>query len=301
MNKSLLSICENAEAARWISEDINQFDYSQSRTLPVSAILPSTFEAYARIFHPAYKLTYTERKVLRWEEVAEQCSRVSHAKMQWNNIFCEHFSDYHAAQDKEIKAGSIDFPSEGSLTRDMATTLWTLLENYTQANNCFFAIWEGYGRHGELLKQAPTLEIPGRRFHIFEGEISAIENSFYSMFPSEPLIFRSVRAPILFGITIRNPFSKVPKYEPTELDELIRNMPQPEEFEYQSANMWWAADNSWCIASEIDLNTTYIGASQEVINAIVNCKNLEAYQVEITDDITNTSDLINPMPLRKNY
>lgn len=295
MDNFSLNICKNAEPARWISESITKFNYT------VEAILPSNFEAYARIFHPAYKLTYTERIPLRWEEVAEQCGRVSHAKMQWKNILCEHFSYYQSAQEKEIKAVSIDFPNEGSLTSDMATTLWKLLETYNEGENCFFAIWEGYGRQGQLIKQAPTFEIPARKFHIFEGQLSAIENSFLPLFPSEPAIFRSVRVPSFLGISIRNPFSKVPKYEPTELDELIRNMPHSEQFEYQSANMWWAADNSWCVASEIDLNTTYIGASQEIIDVIVNHKNLEAYQVEVTQNISNISDTINPKPQEKNY
>jgi hypothetical protein len=30
---------------------------------------------------------------------------------------------------------------------------------------------------------------------------------------------------------------------------------------YQSRNLWWPDDRAWCVAAEIDLNTTYIGSS----------------------------------------
>src|SRR5438105_3236897 len=28
---------------------------------------------------------------------------------------------------------------------------------------------------------------------------------------------------------------------------------------FQSANLWWPDDEAWCVATEIDLNTTYVG------------------------------------------
>ena len=28
---------------------------------------------------------------------------------------------------------------------------------------------------------------------------------------------------------------------------------------WQTPNLWWSDERSWCVATEIDLNTTYIG------------------------------------------
>jgi hypothetical protein len=30
----------------------------------------------------------------------------------------------------------------------------------------------------------------------------------------------------------------------------------------QSPNLWWPHDHAWCVATEIDLNTTYIGCTE---------------------------------------
>lgn len=38
---------------------------------------------------------------------------------------------------------------------------------------------------------------------------------------------------------------------------------------YQSPNIWWAADRSWFVATEIDLPVTFVGGSQETINRLL--------------------------------
>jgi hypothetical protein len=47
----------------------------------------------------------------------------------------------------------------------------------------------------------------------------------------------------------------------------------------QTANLWWPADRSWCVASEIDLQWTYVGASADVIDAVVSHPALEALTI----------------------
>jgi hypothetical protein len=37
---------------------------------------------------------------------------------------------------------------------------------------------------------------------------------------------------------------------------------------YQLANLWWRADRAWCVATEIDLDTTYIACDR---SAETNC------------------------------
>jgi hypothetical protein len=38
---------------------------------------------------------------------------------------------------------------------------------------------------------------------------------------------------------------------------------------YQSPNIWWAADRSWFVATEIDLGATFVGGSQETIDRLL--------------------------------
>ena len=44
---------------------------------------------------------------------------------------------------------------------------------------------------------------------------------------------------------------------------------------FQSASIWWAADRSWFVASEIDLTATYVGASRDIIGRLLDDPRLE--------------------------
>jgi hypothetical protein len=65
---------------------------------------------------------------------------------------------------------------------------------------------------------------------------------------------------------------------------------------WQSPNLWWPEDRAWCVATEIDLMTTYIGASHRCVQAIVEHPGLEAAAVAPSDGITHFSDSVNPPP-----
>jgi hypothetical protein len=38
---------------------------------------------------------------------------------------------------------------------------------------------------------------------------------------------------------------------------------------YQSPNLWWPDDHAWCVATEIDLNTTYMGCDDACLDEIL--------------------------------
>lgn len=50
-----------------------------------------------------------------------------------------------------------------------------------------------------------------------------------------------------------------------------------EEF-YQSANLAWPDDRSWCLAADIGLNSTYVGGPEALIGELLGRKDLEAYE-----------------------
>jgi len=51
---------------------------------------------------------------------------------------------------------------------------------------------------------------------------------------------------------------------------------------YQSANLWWPADQAWCVSTGIDDAWTHVGASQASIDAIIADERFAA--VETTAD-----------------
>jgi hypothetical protein len=67
-----------------------------------------------------------------------------------------------------------------------------------------------------------------------------------------------------------------------------------EVFERRDApNLIWPADRSWFVASEVDFDSTLVGGSAKLIEAIVECPELEAWWVEPTDSLAADADKVN--------
>lgn len=50
----------------------------------------------------------------------------------------------------------------------------------------------------------------------------------------------------------------------------------------QSANLWWPADQTWCVATEIDFAWTYVGGTRACIHALLADTRLEAVETTAT-------------------
>jgi hypothetical protein len=49
-----------------------------------------------------------------------------------------------------------------------------------------------------------------------------------------------------------------------------------------SPSLWWSDDHAWCVATDVDLMTTYIGSGTDCISSILAASDLEAMQIPIT-------------------
>ncbi|OLC54075.1 MAG: hypothetical protein AUH85_12630 [Chloroflexi bacterium 13_1_40CM_4_68_4] len=67
-------------------------------------------------------------------------------------------------------------------------------------------------------------------------------------------------------------------------------------FWFQSASLWWPDDRAWLVATEVDLDSTYVGGAAAAIDALLTDPALEAVRADIADGITAASDRINPAP-----
>jgi hypothetical protein len=71
-----------------------------------------------------------------------------------------------------------------------------------------------------------------------------------------------------------------------------RNLaPEPNE---QSANLWWPADRAWCVATDIDLMSSYVGGSAACIDELLATPGLEVTRAGPDDRVA--IDPINPLP-----
>ncbi|GAA2828408.1 hypothetical protein [Kribbella solani] len=61
----------------------------------------------------------------------------------------------------------------------------------------------------------------------------------------------------------------------------------------QSPNVFWPDDRAWCVATEIDLDSTYLGGTAELVAEVLADERLEAVRVEVTDPVWADSDELN--------
>lgn len=281
---------ESAEPARWLVKRLTTFGAD------VLSIVPSGFEAYARVFHPASRATHTAdggasstAAPLRWAEVAALTGRTAHRAMQWPSIKGVNPTLYDYAK---LRAGDvvIEGPEEGSLLLEVARALWPILEPHTDTRNeCFFAIWEGFGCLPRTVLDAPAFEIPARKFHLFTGPLEAIKGTFCTADSEEAVSMGTF-------VAYHREEVGLEESEFDEAQEKLADLLASQEPSYQSANLWWPEDRAWCVATEIDFNTTYIAGTQGLVDALLVCEELEVYQVEPTDGVAYDGDTLNPTP-----
>jgi hypothetical protein len=102
---------------------------------------------------------------------------------------------------------------------------------------------------------------------------------------------------------VRNFFANAPRLEVARRTMLLLKAPisavtgsicpPPQE---QSPNLWWPNDRSWCVATDIDLMTTYVGGDYELINDLLAAPSLEVMAVSGAQEFVWTADTINPLP-----
>jgi hypothetical protein len=80
------------------------------------------------------------------------------------------------------------------------------------------------------------------------------------------------------------------------LAEVVEFSAQIDPASIQSPSQWWPQDRAWCVASEIDFDSTLVAGSEGLVADITGHPDLEAFAVKSTDDLTFEGDRINPPP-----
>lgn len=65
----------------------------------------------------------------------------------------------------------------------------------------------------------------------------------------------------------------------------------------QSAGLWWPADRAWCVVTDVDLMSTYVGGSAAAIAELLAADGVEAVPAAPGDPVRPDSDPVNPAPL----
>jgi hypothetical protein len=242
--------------AAWVSTNRRPFD-----TFSVGSLVPVVFDRYARVLHPAS--SYGNAPV-RWSQVADWSGRTSHGLAQWDLLS-------KPSQPVTSPSPFLLPPRLGGLPRHELRALCDLLARYTATpQSSLVALWEGYG-----------LGVP-----LIAGGKSVVE--------SRPLT--DAEAPWASGrrLELENRtfiVVELPVQAAADMgggDGARAHQPPP--------TLIWAADHSWFVGCDPDLDSTYVGGSAELIAAILATPDFEAWPAEPTDDVSIGSDEINLDP-----
>jgi hypothetical protein len=260
-----LRVSSDVSAATWIAPRLGgQFG-------AVTLAVPSGYPAYIRICHPATDL---DGKSVSWAEVAETMGRHAHALMQWHQL-----AGLRNPHDPSRSLWQGGEPVIGNLSPDVLGPLCNLLATHTaEPAHCFFCLWEGWGW------------VDGSGVEIIvahRGEMATsrqAEKPIAPAFSSQELGRGRVRLPGRDYLLLEGPVSAATK---------IGYWARPNWFLPQSPNLFWPADRTWCAASEIDFDSTLIGGSTTLIEAILDTPKFEAWVVSPGDSLASDADEIN--------
>lgn len=256
---------DDVRQAAWIGRRLRPFESGA-----VTSVVPAGFEAYVRVLHPAHD---SEERPIRWSEVATR-----------NGV--ELRRDAHFPEVALLPPGGgsqtwdVVGPQEGTLCAAEATALIDILREYTASpGRCWFGLWDGYGWEtaASYSMSFPISddELPlGSEPGVYGGPDADVHIRESTGALGDP-IPRQVRD----GPRVQLPGREYFLYE-GGLDAALAFV-EPEQ---QTPNLWWPRDRAWCLASELDLEWTYIGGSSDLVDHIIGDPRLEALPAKPTDN-----------------
>lgn len=252
-------------AARWVEQSLGQ-EFAH-----VAALIPRGFGRYARLFHPA-RNQHGER--VRWAEVAAWSGRTVHPLMAFERI---------SNPSRGYGAGAAPWnedPSQGSLDSGDAIALAEFLANFTDTpQQCLFAVWEGYGQF------TPGASVSCVAF--YRNDLDAEERLPWSesgvemqvlVPPAEVLTAERLTGVERNYVLYTGPLSAVTSFHV--------NL-------WHSPNIWWPADRKWCVATDIDLDSSYVGGSEACIVSLANNVRFEALPTTLDAPVYMAADTLN--------
>jgi hypothetical protein len=252
-----LRVCDEVLPGAWIAPRLT------GEIGTVTGTVPSGYPAYVRICHPAPD---QGRAPVSWAEVARTTGRQVHALMQWHALV--------GSPDSLNMRGSLwrgGNPARGDLAPEVLGPLCALLGDHTGAvGHCYFGLWEGWGWVDGVGVSA-VWDSPS---DVAADAIGVSEVQVEPGFSPDELSRPRMELPYRNYVLLEGPLSAALQIG-------------------QSPNLFWPADRAWCVASEIDFDSTLLGGTVELIEAILDFPPFDAWPVGPADSLTYDADQIN--------
>lgn len=240
--------------ADWVANGVGPFGSG------VGSLIPGGYVAYARILHPAVS---SGGMPVRWDTVAAWSGRIVHPRAQFEAVA-------RPRPSVPIEPAPFDLPPPvGRLPEAILAGLCDVLATHTGTpGRCWFCIWDGYGW------------IAGSTSSDMLGSATPVPPAFDRATIEAPRVRLPEREYLLF---------EGPLHAVSEMGWWLNGrLVSP-----QSPNLFWPDDRAWCVATEIDLDSTFIGGSVALIDAVLGDTRWEAWQAQRTDLVWASSDDIN--------
>ncbi len=293
---------------QWTS-DVSRGDWIRGRLHGwghVGGVVPRGFEAYARILHPIAAYRGDETARWRWAEVADRTGRVMHPLVQSQRLFGP-----EPAHVEFPDGWSPGLPEEGRLEPELLAHLTGQLRNHGREQAITLGIWDGWGEingaSSTFLLWAPAEGTPWWRRWYFHLCRPFVNHRLQRRHRAEttagvaPEIARALQrtdghaGPLLLHLPHRDYILLT-----ATLAELADPAwPRTAGIGWQRDHgpmpaLIWPDDHAWCVASEIDFDSTLVGGSRELVDAILADDAFESFEVGPDDDLTWDGDSVNP-------
>ena len=217
---------------------------------------------------------------MRWAAVAALTGQRLHAETQYGDLIGWRWD---ADQQPPEPWGE---PEAGRMWPEECAAVGEVLSAYTTTpDDCWFCLWEGYGwpelerlraRAGFIPADSGGVDPEAEddtatRAGLFSADDRAIDPEalpetwmpvvLAAPVPVAPRVFLDSRECILF----RGPVTAATAF---------RSDPPM----YQSPTLWWPADRAWCVASELDIYSTYVAAEPAALRALIDHPVLEVLE-----------------------
>jgi hypothetical protein len=251
-------------AAEWIGPRLAETFGAVCRTVPTG------FEAYARVLHPADPGARVQR---RWAEVANSNNRTMHSLAQYDRIA-------RAAPDSRHLTPLLDVqtPERGNLVPDALRALCESLQAHTpDTARCWFAVWEGWGELGDVRRMVASASTDAGPGPVPQGAPAA-----WQLDLRAPRFMLPGRAYYLFT----GPLQDVLR---------IGWWVTADWFVPRSPNLFWPDDRRWCVATEVDFDSTLVAGPTGLIDEVLRRPELEAWPVSPMDSLGWDGDTVNQL------